>query len=469
MSTIERELKNPARGVLRCAIYIRVSTAMQALEGWSLDAQRASLSNFAKKRGWKVVGIYADEGKSARKRLKNRTEIHKLLEVVKQGGIDVILFKDLDRWFRSVSDFYKVQDILDQYGVRWVSEQQPDLDMNTNNGRLNVNILLSVGQNEADVTSARIKYTNKYMREQRRWNAGGQTLPRGYMVDDDQHVVIDPEWEPYVRAAIDRVMRYGSMRRALIETNEEFNQEVFYNNFVSLLRNPLLCGEYKGADGFVDKPYLTKEEFKTLQERTARNIRNTPNRLYIFGGRVKCAECGWGMTGSLTINSMGKPYMYYRCKKAHTDHQCTNKMRVNEKKMEAYLLEFVKDAVAERIATVKAIHQERKTRKPRKSNRAAIDRQLDKLEDIYISSDRMTKERYEEKKAAILAKLIEDEEPIEAEPQLASLEQIQALFDSGIEKIYKDFTPEERREFWLKIIREIRVKDGQIVGVDFIE
>ena len=57
------------RGPLRAAIYIRVSTAMQRMEGWSLDAQRASLTAFAAARGWKVVGVYADEGKSARKSL----------------------------------------------------------------------------------------------------------------------------------------------------------------------------------------------------------------------------------------------------------------------------------------------------------------------------------------------------------------------------------------------------------------
>lgn len=133
-SHIRNVLREPRGAVLRCAIYIRVSTAMQKMEGWSLDAQRAGLTAFAEARGWKVVGVYADEGKSARKRLKNRKEIHRLLEDVKTGDIDIILFKELDRWFRNVSDFYKVQDVLDAYGVTWVSERQPTLDMTTKEG-----------------------------------------------------------------------------------------------------------------------------------------------------------------------------------------------------------------------------------------------------------------------------------------------------------------------------------------------
>ena len=76
--------------VKRCAIYIRVSTAEQRIEGWSLDAQEAGLRAEAMKRGWKVVGVYADEGKSARKRLKDRKAIHRLMDDVKAGLVDVI-------------------------------------------------------------------------------------------------------------------------------------------------------------------------------------------------------------------------------------------------------------------------------------------------------------------------------------------------------------------------------------------
>jgi hypothetical protein len=81
----------------------------------------------------------------------------------------------------------------------------------------------------------------------------------------------------------------------------------------------------------------------------------------------------------------------------------------------------------------------------------------------------MTKERYEEKKAAILAKLVVEEEPEEKLPELADLEKIQALFDGGVEDLYQDFTPEERREFWRGILTEIKVVGDQIVDVDFVE
>ncbi|MGN1025504.1 MAG: recombinase family protein [Faecousia sp.] len=468
MSPLAREATLAGRedAPKRCAIYIRVSTAMQRMEGWSLDAQRASLTAYAKSRGWKVVAVYADEGKTARKRLKDRKEIFRLLEDVKAGEIDVILFKELDRWFRNVSDFYKVQDVLDAAGVTWVSERQPTLDMTTKEGRLNVNVLLSVGQNEADSTSDRIKYTNKYMRQQHRWTSGAGNLPRGYTLDDDQHVIIDPEQEPFVRSLLDRFKKSGSVRAALLETNAEFGVSMHYNNAMSLLRNPLLCGDYMEVQGFVGEPYLTREEFDHIQSLIKRNARRNEENFYIFAGMVRCGACGRIMAGNTQI-LRGKRYSYYRCNAASIMATCPSSRRINEARMEQELLDFVRDALAARIVTVKAVQQAR-ARKPRRSNREAIERQLDKLEDLYITSDRMTKEKYEEKRQAILAKLVDDE-PEAPLPELADLEKIQALFDSGIDALYQGFTPEERREFWRGILNSVTVKDGQIVAVDFSE
>ena len=71
--------------ILRCAIYIRVSTAEQLMHGKSLQAQKDYLASYANDHGMTVVGVYADEGKTARKELKKRKAIHALLEDVKAG------------------------------------------------------------------------------------------------------------------------------------------------------------------------------------------------------------------------------------------------------------------------------------------------------------------------------------------------------------------------------------------------
>lgn len=462
------------RKVLRCAIYIRVSTAEQRIEGWSLQAQEAGLRALAEAKGWKVVGLYADEGKTARKRLKDRKAIHRLMDDVKAGLVDIIVFKELDRWFRSISDFYKIQDILDANGVEWFSQQQPGLEMRTKEGRLQVNVLLSVGQNETDAGSDRIKYTKKFLVSQKRWPAGARTLPKCYTTDENQRVVIDPVHEPYTRMLIEELHRTSSFQTSMRRCNEAFpDSAMFYNNIVRMIRNTMLYGEYEGIPDFVEKPFMTKEEWELIQAKTTRSVRYQPHQFYIFSGMVKCSECGCAMNGTASYKDTKKNgrrvYKYHTCPYGKIQGRCSNKIAIREQQLEDQLMEYVKASVAETIAKVEQLEQDQKKKPKKKNNRAAIEKQLEKLEEVYIDSLTMTREKYEEKKAAILAKLVDAEEPEEKLPKLADLEKVQALFEGNVEENYQTLTLEERREFWRNILTEVQVYGKEIKGVKFIQ
>ena len=108
----------------RAALYIRVSTEEQARHGLSLSAQLENLQQYAKNKGYDIVGIYTDDGASARKSPFSRKAFKQLMEDVQWNRIDRILFIKLDRWFRSVRDYYKAQDILDAHGVDWETTQE---------------------------------------------------------------------------------------------------------------------------------------------------------------------------------------------------------------------------------------------------------------------------------------------------------------------------------------------------------
>lgn len=462
------------RKVLRCAIYIRVSTAEQRMEGWSLQAQEAGLRALAEAKGWKVVGLYADEGKTARKRLKDRKAIHRLMDDVKAGLVDIIIFKELDRWFRSISDFYKIQDVLDAHGVEWFSQQQPTLEMRTKEGRLQVNVLLSVGQNETDAGSDRIRYTKKFLVSQKRWPAGARTLPKCYTTDENQRVIIDPEHEPYTRMIIEELHRTSSFQTAMRRANEAYPESsMFYNNIVRMIRNTMMYGEYDGIPDFVEQPIMTKDEWERIQAKTTRSARYQPRQFYVFSGLVKCHECGCAMNGTTSYknnkkSSRQRVYKYHTCPYGKIQGRCSNKLVIREDQIEAKLMEYVKTSVAETIAKVEKIEHEQKQKPKKKNNRAAIEKQLEKLEEVYIDSLTMTREKYEEKKAAILAKLAPEEPEEEKLPDLADLEKVRALFEGNIEEVYETFTLEERREFWRNIVTEVHVYGKDIKGVKFM-
>ena len=140
---------------LRVALYVRVSGQEQAIKGLSLEAQQESLEEYARERGWVIVGVYIDAAKTARKSLGKRTNFLRMLESVKQDNVDLILFTRLDRWFRSVADYYKVMEILDAHNCGWLTTQE-QYDTTTAGGRLYINLCLSIAQNEADLCGERI-------------------------------------------------------------------------------------------------------------------------------------------------------------------------------------------------------------------------------------------------------------------------------------------------------------------------
>ena len=151
----------------RVALYMRVSTEEQALHGYSLPAQKDALHQYAKDHSMTVVGEYVDEGISGRKSASKRPALARMLRDVEAGKIDQILFIKLDRWFRSVKEYYRVQEVLDRNKVTWRTILE-DYNTESADGILKVNIMLSVAQNEAERTGERIKFVldNKVQKKQ---------------------------------------------------------------------------------------------------------------------------------------------------------------------------------------------------------------------------------------------------------------------------------------------------------------
>ena len=116
--------KEAAASLVRVALYIRVSGEEQKMHGLSLEAQQERLEKFARERGWLISGIYIDAAKTARKHLHKRTEFQRMIEAVKRNEVDILLFCRLDRWFRSVADYYKVMEILQAHNCEWLTTDE---------------------------------------------------------------------------------------------------------------------------------------------------------------------------------------------------------------------------------------------------------------------------------------------------------------------------------------------------------
>lgn len=84
--------------------YLRVSTDEQAESGAGLAAQRTAITAEANRRGWTIVGWYADEGVSGGKSIEDRPGLSAAVEAVESGQAATLVASKLDRISRSVLD-----------------------------------------------------------------------------------------------------------------------------------------------------------------------------------------------------------------------------------------------------------------------------------------------------------------------------------------------------------------------------
>lgn len=457
---------------LRCALYVRVSTAEQAIHGKSLQAQRECLENYAASHGMIVVGLYADEGKTARKELKKRKEIHRLLKDVERGEIDVILFWRMDRWFRSVSDFYKVQDVLDAHGVRWVAVSEPNMNMETRDGRLNLNIMLSIGQNEVDTTSERIKFTVDSMVRNGRAIWGGKNLPLGYMVgevDGKKCIVKNPEEEKIVEEVFSFFMTHQNKRKTILHIQEKFGINFSYSRLRTMLSSEFYIGKYRDNSKYCPA-YLTLEEWEKIQNISKRNIRvPRSDRVYLFSGLIRCPECGTLLCGcgsnSIINRKTGEKrmYTYYRCYRGISENRCAYHHRVSQNMVEKHLLDNLETEYRKyqiRIHSIEEVSQENVGRPA-----AVISSEMERL-NILFQKGRVSFEYYEEQYASLEDEL-KNSYPSPAPKKDHS--QIESLLDQDIKEIYNELSSEGRQAFWRGIIERIYVDGrGLVTNVDFL-
>ena len=442
--------KNPVSEVRRAALYIRVSTEEQAKKGYSLPAQKEDLEEYAKKNGYAIAGYYIDEGKSARKKYTNRKEFMRMMEDVKSDKIDVILFIKLDRWFRSVADYYKIQEILDAHGVAWKTTQE-HYDTETTNGRLYINIRLSVAQDECDRDSDRIKFV--FDSKVARGEPITGSMPLGLKIEN-KRIVRDPETAPAIEALFQHYKEHGSAGGAMRYVRDTYNIALYDHTVRRILRNPMYKGMYRDNPDYCEA-LIPPEEFDALQQQLeSRSIRRNPTgRVYIFSGLLVCGVCGKKMSGHYTAPAGRQEYYLYRCRNAVIYNQCSNHKCLNEEKIEQWLLLNVTTELAKWQAEWEI--QAARAPKP-KIDRAAIQRKLNRLKDLYVD-DLITMEQYREDFTRY--NLMLQQEPDEPPPP-PDFEGLRELLTGDFQKIYPTLDRIQRQNLWRNIVQEIRI-DGE--------
>ncbi len=178
---------------LRCAIYTRKSTDEGLDQAFnSLDAQREACAAYIlsqRHEGWHLVPDLYDDGGFTGGNME-RPGLKQLLADVRSGRVDVVVVYKVDRLTRSLADFAKIVDVLDEAGASFVSVTQA---FNTTNsmGRLTLNVLLSFAQFEREVIAERIRDKVAASKARGMWMGGN--LPLGYAAINKKLVPVPEE------------------------------------------------------------------------------------------------------------------------------------------------------------------------------------------------------------------------------------------------------------------------------------
>lgn len=194
---------------LRCATYTRKSSEEGLEQDFnSLDAQREACSSFIQSQrheGWTLIpGSYDDGGVSGG--TMNRPALHRLLEDIEKGLVDVVVVYKVDRLTRSLSDFARIVEIFDKKGVSFVSVTQ-QFNTTSSMGRLTLNVLLSFAQFEREVTGERIR--DKFAASRRKGIFMGGNIPVGYDLDN-RKLVVNQADANFVRSLFKRYLELGN-------------------------------------------------------------------------------------------------------------------------------------------------------------------------------------------------------------------------------------------------------------------
>lgn len=146
---------------LRAVGYIRVSTAMQVQDGFSLEAQEAKIYKECDNRNLFCRGLYIDKGISGGSTNK-RLGLQEMMKGLTKG--DWVIVASVSRLARDTVDLLSISKEIEKIDCHLVVIDL-NLDLTTPSGKLILTLMGSQAQFERELTSERVKTVMGHLKE----------------------------------------------------------------------------------------------------------------------------------------------------------------------------------------------------------------------------------------------------------------------------------------------------------------
>ena len=269
-------------------LYIRVSTAEQAIEGYSIPAQKEKLIAFCKAKDYIIGDIYIDGGFSGANL--ERPGLQKLLHDIENKDTDIVVVYKLDRLSRSQKDtLYLIEDVFLPRDIAFVSMQE-SFDTSTPFGRAMVGILSVFAQLERENIKERTMLGKEERAKEGLW--GGGIDPFGYDYIPEKDMLIPNTNAELVKKAYELYLEgYGT------PTISKKLGGISRSKIRAWLLAPVYAGKIAHAGKIYPgqhEPIVSWEDFLKVQEimEYRSNKRGKPTTINMLAGLVKCKKCG---------------------------------------------------------------------------------------------------------------------------------------------------------------------------------
>lgn len=257
------------------------------VEGYSIDAQKELLVNFAKSKEYSSYKFYIDGGYSGKDL--NRPAIQELMKDVENHEIDTVIVFKLDRISRSQRDtLYLIEEVFNKYNVGFISVRE-NFDTTSPFGKAMIGILSVFAQLERETILERTRLGLRKRAEAGLWRGGGK-IPFPYDYDEKQGILIpNPEKVELLNKMITLYLGGSSfLQISNIVGMDESMVEKRILSRTNLGIIPYKDEEFEGQH----EPVVSEEIYNRIIKMNKLRSKSRTARHYLLSGKIYCGKCG---------------------------------------------------------------------------------------------------------------------------------------------------------------------------------
>lgn len=353
--------------------YIRVSTTMQAKDGFSLDNQIEEITKKCKKEEWDLLDIFHDKGLSGAY-MDKRPGLKDALKYIREHKVNYLVIYKLSRLNRNIEELLKVTRLLEDTSTYLVATA--DSAVNTE-GQMGKAFLVMTGlfaDMERENIIEQVRGGMSQKAREGEWNGG--TAPLGYDLVE-KNLIINEVESKTIKFIFTEYLKGSGYKAIAAHLNgngiKTKKGGTFSGNSVKdILKNPTFCGKIRWghrkdwgkiySNGqrkrvYNEDPILVEgkhdaivdvDTFNQVQDLINNNPRSHMKRFngnHLLSGLLKCPDCGYGMSIQ-PVKSGKRFYEYYTCNQ-YMNHKTCKPNTINKAKIEPEFLDILEKKINE--------------------------------------------------------------------------------------------------------------------------